>query len=69
MQKTAAVLGVIVPSASRPFYRRDLALAADGQKLQKNLKTGEFGNPWLRGYEAFFVLNSTEHEIYHAHNC
>ena len=63
MLKTAAVLGVIVPSASRPFHPQAgsmvildvtgclvclgerLALAADGQKLQKDLLTGEFGNP------------------------
>ena len=24
---------------------------------------------WPRGYKAFFMLNSTEHEIYTAHKC
>ena len=23
----------------------------------------------VRGYKTFFMLNSTEHEIYHAHKC
>ena len=27
------------------------------------------GNSWARGYKTFFVLNSTEHEIYPAHKC
>ena len=24
---------------------------------------------WLQGYRTYFKLNSTEHEIYHAHKC
>ena len=24
---------------------------------------------WLRVYETFFMFNSTEHKVYHAHKC
>ena len=27
------------------------------------------GTYWSRGYKTFFMLNSTEHEIFTAHNC
>ena len=37
-----------------------------GEKLKK---TEEYPEHWLRGYKTFFVLNSTEHEINHAHKC
>ena len=39
-----------------------------GTTWLQNLKTDYF-ETWPRAYKNFFMLNPTEHEIYHAHKC
>ena len=62
--KVMKQLALIFEQPSHFFYMSNL--------LRKSTKLSPIcsaAEPWDRGYTTFFMLISTEYEIYHAHKC